>query len=726
MEKINSINGHQVIFTSCRRGINGVNDGQQIFSLDENFPIEDLSILQPLFSYQAPSLPLGVLMTEDLVPSFPKSFSYRRIDNRYNLFLNTYLGKDYMGPTGRFGNFLSHHIVLPNIDCYPVEYYGSSAFRTQMTYEEVNNPDPPDNLPAISEFPAGTITLDTVAAFIGEENRIELLKVMLACLLQYSNTNKRIVISDTQENIIKWIAALQYLLPLKCALHMSFSTYLYNPAEGDWRVIGVVEEGTLFNLEMDAYIFDLVNNKMPEVQLNQHFSEFIELGYLISIESMRDFHKFVEVEFPLYESVDESLYDVYAVWQIAHYGADEHKVEPALRFYSQHCPREQCVAFIEDLFAAESVIGLLNQLEVRQELFNFLNSQASNAEQLLDLTFDMEGRLLDYDGSQEAVELLWTNFYLRVVQSYTSVTDYIYKVFMEYNRSHQAAKLFEKMLAAKAMHSPRAEFSKFILSANSSDDYQLILGVYFDNLTSPQDKEHLFDFIIENDVAFTRADILVRAAVEHYQFGKLSKVETLRIQKMWTWAIETKLDLGETPRLWFLILGIYINSCKVNTELQEVVPWAVSTAHKLRVPVVSNDLDFIGWVIPKIVSLSTDGNQLTFFLNSLKFNLSSGYIKEISFCAVNPFDSATWLKVAGYIFSFNNKKLLESFALASRKLSNRDLDELDRIIRSEHHDCLGYIENWEIVYSTIQGTGIRKVKGLLRGKEKKGRKRGSI
>jgi len=39
------MNTHQLIFTSCRRGITGVNDGQQVYSYDANFPTDKLGLL---------------------------------------------------------------------------------------------------------------------------------------------------------------------------------------------------------------------------------------------------------------------------------------------------------------------------------------------------------------------------------------------------------------------------------------------------------------------------------------------------------------------------------------------------------------------------------------------------------------------------------------------------------------------------------------------------------
>ena len=47
---------HQIIYTSCMRGINGINDGQQIFSYDSQFKDYNSDEIKNLFSNQKPEL----------------------------------------------------------------------------------------------------------------------------------------------------------------------------------------------------------------------------------------------------------------------------------------------------------------------------------------------------------------------------------------------------------------------------------------------------------------------------------------------------------------------------------------------------------------------------------------------------------------------------------------------------------------------------------------------
>ena len=80
------------------RGINGVNDGQQIYSYDAEFKDYNKDEIKSLFSYQPPALDPGVIMSEEIAATMPKAFLYRKLENnRFAFALNTYLGRDYMG-----------------------------------------------------------------------------------------------------------------------------------------------------------------------------------------------------------------------------------------------------------------------------------------------------------------------------------------------------------------------------------------------------------------------------------------------------------------------------------------------------------------------------------------------------------------------------------------------------------------------------------------------------
>ena len=325
------------------RGINGVNDGQQIFSYDSTFSDVNCDGVKGMFTYQPPMLPAGVKMTEELALTMPQSFIYRNLENGCRAFaLNTYLGRDYMGSAGRFGNHLSHVIVTEPGErlTYPCEYYGSAMLRERMSFEEVNNPEKPALLPELRLEKGRRIDIDEVIGFLDEGGRTEIFKDMFCAMLAFESRRKRLVICDERENIIMWIAALEYALPLKNALGIDFSTYDYDPSLSASRICGVVPEGTRFDAESASqhFTFDLLSGKVPRLGKNEEFFDFLETGMTLSYESIIDFHNFLIKGYD-YDKANEELYDAYSLYTLLLDELDvsaETKIGPALGFAAKY------------------------------------------------------------------------------------------------------------------------------------------------------------------------------------------------------------------------------------------------------------------------------------------------------------------------------------------------------------------------------------------------------
>ena len=260
---------HQIIYTSCMRGIDGVNDGQQIFSYDEAFKDSKVDEVKSLFTYQVPALPAGVLMSEEIAKTMPVSFMYRLLKNGSStITLNTYLGRDYMGSAGRFGNHLSHSIIcdFSDFDVYPCEMYASTALRSSMEYEEVNNPEIPAYLSTPELTRGYVIEPDAIIEFLGIGDNLEHYKKMVTSMLRFPSEKKRIVICDEPDNIAKWIAALHYSLPLDIAKKVNFTTYEFDPELSPSQICGVISEGSRYNvsnyiMSNRHYVFDFINNQ---------------------------------------------------------------------------------------------------------------------------------------------------------------------------------------------------------------------------------------------------------------------------------------------------------------------------------------------------------------------------------------------------------------------------------------------------------------------------------
>lgn len=289
---------HQIIYTSCMRGIDGVNDGQQVFSYDAGFQQAGSEEIKSLFTYQPPALEPGVVMTEEIARTMPASFSFRRLESGgCALALNTYLGRDYMGSAGRFGNHLSHVVVAGEEDLlhYPCEFFGSGLLRDHMEYEEVNNPQRPDYLPVPVLERGYAVDVDRVVEFLGVEDRLEVLKNMVHAVLSFEEERKRLVICDEPENILLWIAAVEYTLPLPMALRLDFTTYAFDPSLSACQICGVVPQGTRFGPDSASqhFVFDLLAGRCPAFEKDPRYYDFLDTALSFSYDSLEDFHRFL-------------------------------------------------------------------------------------------------------------------------------------------------------------------------------------------------------------------------------------------------------------------------------------------------------------------------------------------------------------------------------------------------------------------------------------------------
>lgn len=323
---------HQIIYTSCKRGIDPSRhtDGMQIYSHNVDFKKRDSIDVKGLFAYQTPTLPVGASMTEELALTMPVNFLFRCLDgDSCAVALNTYLGRDYMGSTGRFGNHFSHAIICDEAEfnVYPCEIYGSNSLLKKAP-EGVKSADVPSFLPEPDLSRGGMIYPESTSEFLAEDNRIESYKKMLAAMLMYKSAKKRVIICDSPENIIKWIAALHFTLPLKIALTVNFATYDYDPSLSASRICGVLPEGTRYSPSnaSNHFTFDFINGIMPDITAEGDFFDFIDMGMSLSFDSVRDFHEFVSTKLT-YAHADEQYYQIYSLYCLLSDGIDNMPLE---------------------------------------------------------------------------------------------------------------------------------------------------------------------------------------------------------------------------------------------------------------------------------------------------------------------------------------------------------------------------------------------------------------
>ena len=359
---------HQIIYTSCMRGINGMNDGQQVYSYDAQFRDINNDEIKSLFSYHPPALKTGEIMTEEIASTLPRAFTYRKLDSgSCALVLSTYLGRDYMGSAGRFGNYLSHVVIAEPSDIlnYPCEFYGGVLLRDHMKFDEVNNPNPPDFLSTPRLEKGFSIDIGRIMEFLETGDRLEIYKNMLYGMLAYERERKRVVICDEPENIILWIAALEYAVPLKNALKISFTTYEFDPSLSASRICGVVSNGTRYNNESKRFhlVFDLIQKDCAVFDKDNDFFDFIDTAFSLSYDSLQDFHDFLTEGYG-YESTDEELYAAYKLYSLLSdgiQGISENKIKEALAFAGKYGSPEEKIKIVENILKQKDELIVTDQ-----------------------------------------------------------------------------------------------------------------------------------------------------------------------------------------------------------------------------------------------------------------------------------------------------------------------------------------------------------------------------
>lgn len=324
----------QVIYTSCRQGIDGSNSGFQNYSYSPRMKqwLDNGNAIGSMQSYQPPrdeSLPI-LPSKEEAQSLYPHAQYFGIIDgpdNLYGLSMNSYIGRDYPEGSVRGGNFVSHVLALPasDVDTYPCAFINSNSFLRWIDAETVRNPERPQPLDEINLQPnASGHTLDDICEFLDDDSHAEMYARMLTCLLTRTEGGypKKIIINDSEENFILWVSALEYALTVRQSLDWSFSFYEYNPANASADVIRATDfmQCNLHDSLLSAhFIFDPSKEEMPQLDnISEDLDNFVDfvvttLRYKVTenLISFRDFLNKIS-----FKHVDSSVATAYTLYSI--------------------------------------------------------------------------------------------------------------------------------------------------------------------------------------------------------------------------------------------------------------------------------------------------------------------------------------------------------------------------------------------------------------------------
>lgn len=209
----------------------------------------------------------------------PYSFSYRPIEiggAKMGVFsFGKLMGIDWSG--ARPGNIYLYTVICDkeDIKSAPIMYHSSATvccdIPRSVFYPESGSIERPDllryteslddeNNVAPVEYSAGfeRISPDDIKRFIADDDNRGILCSMVYALMENKdgNVRRRIVIADEPDNVMMWIAAISFVFPHENLYELSFSTYVYDPADFDINGVFVPAKNGCFPSSRSGYDFN--------------------------------------------------------------------------------------------------------------------------------------------------------------------------------------------------------------------------------------------------------------------------------------------------------------------------------------------------------------------------------------------------------------------------------------------------------------------------------------
>lgn len=184
--------------------------------------------------------------------------------------------------------------------------------------------------------PSEEISFERISTFIKNKGDYCLRNMLDIILDKYENPVS-IKVYDRLDNIILWIAALQMAFPVKIAHSLFFSIESSSSDLAECVITTWINEhkeiGETENL--DIYYFNFITGKASRAVNESRLTRLIEMGYIISAETLNAFHGFLS-KFK-YEKIDSELEKCYKLFNMINFGfgnTKEDEIEKAIEFAS--------------------------------------------------------------------------------------------------------------------------------------------------------------------------------------------------------------------------------------------------------------------------------------------------------------------------------------------------------------------------------------------------------
>lgn len=480
---------NQAIYTSSAKGISkGGGMGIHSYNLkcsDLELSDFELSYCQYYFSGEI----------ED-IPYLPVKYVYGKTQNgRFMAAEVTYLGKDYNKENGRMGNLLSHMYSFGKEDLtvYPMELYGSSDFLTSIPTEDVDGTNEVNYLPETNQIQKGTlICIEEIQDFLGD-GRMEMFCHMLAAVLKRDAIHK-IIIQDTHENIVKWIASIEFSLPPVSAREITFSTFERDPMMSEFDIRGAVPGMSSGDWEEYAstgqfYVFDGIQKKYPEFNITYDYFQFgVGMGLAYSYDAMLEFYRFLSGY--SYEKADEDIYCGFQLFQISQGGMASLKNNEflnAVSFEGKYGNKSSYLELLEQL--KES---LNSNQEIDKDIFKSLQS----------LVAEFYSKELTEKELEQILEItLFTDIYLKEKKTDLSLNDSMWEKIYQILGKRQSDHLVYvmRLLAEKKSYRRLGSFQAFLLKNIKKENLERFVTKFYTGywIDVPEEENKFFDAVIQ-------------------------------------------------------------------------------------------------------------------------------------------------------------------------------------------------------------------------------------
>jgi hypothetical protein len=228
----------QQYYTSTRFGVDSARTGYQVKAQSAAIPQSVLESLGKFIGYRIPTS-----LDPKLVDQHPVSLRYYCFDAQTALLICSQSnGPDEMG---RPGNFFAHSLITGE-DYFanpplPIFYWQAGFWVSQDETEATELAD----LPQLDVTQA-TLEFAAIWDFLAQEGRQTWLEALLAAVVDYENSRRRIIIVDSADNVALWVTACCAALPHRYARYLSFATYYHDPIRSPFLITGTTADATNF------------------------------------------------------------------------------------------------------------------------------------------------------------------------------------------------------------------------------------------------------------------------------------------------------------------------------------------------------------------------------------------------------------------------------------------------------------------------------------------------